>query len=148
MHPGDFYVKIVVRHFTFDAICEGHYVSGQIAGDACVGCKTVNIEAGRPSVEVALQRLSQELRLGKANRVGALKVIHGYGSTGSGGAIRDAARRLLAERRRAGMIRDFVGGDEFSAFSPAGRRAVELLPELRRDTDYGRGNDGITIVVL
>ena len=29
-----------------------------------------------------------------------------------------------------------------------GELIVELLPELRRDTDYGRGNDGITIVVL
>ena len=44
--------------------------------------KTVNIKAGYPTAEQAMQRLSQELRIAKANRLRALKVIHGYGSTG------------------------------------------------------------------
>lgn len=54
--------------------------------------KTVNIKAGYPTAEQAMQRLSQELRIAGANRLRALKIIHGYGSTGSGGAIRTAAR--------------------------------------------------------
>ncbi|MCI8442829.1 MAG: Smr/MutS family protein [Provencibacterium sp.] len=110
--------------------------------------KTVNIKAGYPTAEQAMQRLSQELRIAKANRLRALKVIHGYGSTGSGGAIRTAARRLLSERRARGQIRAYIPGEEFNAFSVSARSAVSAAPELKRDIDYGRQNDGITIVLL
>ena len=113
-----------------------------------MGCKVINLEEGRPTAEAAMLRLSQELRIAKANRVRTLKVIHGYGSTGTGGAIRTAARRLLSERRARGMIEGFVSGEEFSAFTNAGRQAVAKAPELKKDVDYGRQNDGITIVLM
>ena len=50
--------------------------------------KTVNIKTGYPTAEQAMLRLSQELRIAKANRLRTLKIIHGYGSTGVGGARR------------------------------------------------------------
>ena len=93
-------------------------------------------------------RLSQELRIAKANRLRTLKIIHGYGSTGVGGVIRTAARRLLAERRARGQIRSFIPGEEFGAFSASARAAVSTVPELKKDIDYGRQNDGITIVLF
>ena len=69
-------------------------------------------------------------------------------STGKGGAIRTAVRRDLEERRRQGQIRLFVPGDEFSPFYEDARQAVYLFPELAKDRDYARTNQGITIVVL
>lgn len=110
--------------------------------------KSVNIKTGYPTAERAMLRLSQELRIAGANRVRALKIIHGYGSTGSGGAIRAAARRLLCERRARGQIRAFIPGEGFNAFFAAARAAVAGLPELKKDIDYGRQNDGVTIVLL
>ena len=108
----------------------------------------VNLEAGMPTVEVTRARLSQSLRTARACGTRVVKVIHGYGSTGKGGAIRSAVRRDLEERRRQGQIRLFVPGDEFSPFYEDARQAVCLFPELAKDRDYARTNQGITIVVL
>ncbi len=71
-------------------------------------CKTVNLERNFPLASEASVRLSQEIRLAKCSRCRALKVIHGYGSSGKGGAIKAACLKLCAERKRSGMIRHFV----------------------------------------
>ena len=63
----------------------------------------VNLEAGMPTVATAQSLLSQSLRTAKANGTRLVKLIHGYGSTGKGGAIRGAVRRELADRKRRGQ---------------------------------------------
>lgn len=108
----------------------------------------VNLERGMPTVEAAMIQLRQSLLTARARRVMVVKLIHGYGSTGRGGAIRGAVRRELASRKQSGQLAEFVPGEEFSPFYPGARRAVELCPELRKDEDYSRTNQGITIVVL
>ena len=79
-------------------------------------CKTVNLERNFPLASEASVRLSQEIRLAKCSRCRALKVIHGYGSSGKGGAIKAACLKLCAERKRSGMIRHFVKGEDFTPF--------------------------------
>ena len=110
------------------------------AGGMVMSGKTVNLEEGMPSVETARRRLSQELASGRANRLSYLKIIHGYGSSGRGGAIKRETHRFLAEKKRAGAIRDYLPGEDFSPFGEAARRAVlppahprpGLLPGKRR----------------
>jgi DNA-nicking Smr family endonuclease len=52
-----------------------------------------NIEAGMPTVEQeARQILISELKQAKNSGLSAVKVIHGYGSAGKGGALRGALR--------------------------------------------------------
>ena len=109
---------------------------------------TLNIESGMPSVSAARGRLTQGLRTARAQGVAAVKVIHGYGSTGKGGAIKEDAQRFLAAQKRAGRLREVVPGDRFTPFEAEARRALDLCPELARDADYARGNSGITIVLL
>lgn len=113
-----------------------------------MSCRTVNLEQGLPRVADALARLEQELRTARARRVPVLKIIHGYGSSGKGGAIRRDARKLLEAKKNSGQIRAFCAGEDFSPFSPDARRIIDEYPELRKDGDYSRGNDGITIVLL
>ena len=110
--------------------------------------KIINLETGRPTVELALSRLGQELRTAKAAGHKAVKVIHGYGSTGRGGAIKAELPRYLDGRKRQGLIRDYACGAQFCAFHPSGRRLAAALPELGRDLDYARVNDGITVILL
>lgn len=110
--------------------------------------KVINIEIGRPTVDEALRKLSQELRMAKVNRVKALKIIHGYGSSGKGGVIKKAVIKDLNSRKREGFIRHFVVGENFTPFYNDGRTAVSLCPELKKDRDYGRQNDGISIVIF
>ena len=46
---------------------------------------TANLEAGYPTVAEALKHLNFEIRHAKAAGCPVLKIIHGYGSTGTGG---------------------------------------------------------------
>ncbi len=113
-----------------------------------MGCKVVNLEAGMPSVQTAHVLLNQALISARANRIKAIKFIHGYGSSGRGGAIKQDVHRTLLEKKRAGIIKEFVKGEDFDPFHSTARKVLELCPELNRDSDYNRGNDGITIVVF
>lgn len=110
--------------------------------------QVVNLEQGMPAAAVAMQRMKQALRTARVSRTPAVKLIHGYGSTGRGGAICAEARRELAELQRQGSIRLFVPGEEFSPFYADARRALDLVPQLARDSDYSRTNQGVTIVIL
>lgn len=108
----------------------------------------VNLESGMPGVETAMIQLRQSLLTAKSRRTKVIKLIHGYGSSGRGGVIRTAVRSELARRKQSGQIKEYVAGEEFSPFYENARLAVEAEPELRKDLDYARTNQGITIVVL
>lgn len=92
--------------------------------------------------------MDSALKLARGSRVPALKLIHGYGSTGRGGKIRALVRKELRGLLAQGKIRAFVPGERFSPFEEEGLRAVSLCYELTRDEDYQNGNPGITVVVL
>lgn len=108
----------------------------------------VNLEQGMPTVETARIKLDQALRSAKARRCLALKIIHGYGSSGKGGAIKRDVQSFLTGKKRSGAIRGFVPGERFSPFDASARAILDACPALSRDSDYSRGNDGITIVLL
>lgn len=108
----------------------------------------LNLELGMPPVEFARKKLHQGLRTARASGCRVVKVIHGYGSSGKGGAIRADALKVLAEKKRLGQIRAFVPGEDFSVFSSDTRTMLELCPELRHDLDLTRQNHGITMVLL
>ena len=110
--------------------------------------QTVNLEQGMPTSEQAIIRMDQAIRAAKAKRCKILKLIHGYGSSGRGGIIRHEVQSALAKHQRAGRIRAFVPGENFSPFYDEARIAVDTCPALITDRDYTRSNHGITIVVI
>ena len=109
---------------------------------------TINIEEGKPDVRTALVRLNNRLYAVRATGAKFAKVVHGYGSTGTGGAIKGAVKTELLTYVGRGVIKDFCTGDEFGPFSPKGRDIVAKYPDLRSDRDWARNNDGITVVVF
>lgn len=111
-------------------------------------CEVINLEAGMPTVRAARVKLDQALRSAKARRVAAVKIIHGYGSSGKGGAIKRDVQTVLAGKKREGHIRGYVAGENFSPFHADARLIIDKCPELARDSDYSRSNDGVTIVLL
>lgn len=108
----------------------------------------INLEQGMPTVANARIRLDQGLRNARAQRVRIIKIIHGYGSSGKGGAIKKDVQSFLAEKKRSGQIFGFVAGEYFSPFDADARALLAQCPELAHDRDYSRGNDGITIMLL
>lgn len=112
------------------------------------GLKTVNLEEGRPTSDAAVRRLTYELHAARRLGYAALKLIHGYGSSGPGGRIRVEARAYLNRLLAKGELRAVVTGEQFSIFDEATRAAFDLCGELRRDPDLDRHNNGVTFVAL
>lgn len=110
--------------------------------------RIINIEKGMPTVPQAQQILLVELRRARAERVTAVKIIHGYGSSGVGGRLKDAIRKSLSLRKKEGKLACFVAGENWSVFDEEARTVLEHCPELRRDSDLENGNAGITVAVL
>jgi hypothetical protein len=117
-------------------------------GKTGAGAGVLNLEEGMPTVAEAVSRMHIGLQEMKAGRVKAVKLIHGYGSTGRGGKICAGVRQELADMKRKKLVRDFIPGEDFGPTDAASRKAVELDGGLARDPDYGRMNHGITIVLF
>lgn len=109
---------------------------------------TVNLELGLPTLEEARQRLKFELERCRNQKVAAVKIIHGYGSSGVGGILREGIRKSLTLRRKEGAIRAVVFGEKWDIFEPLTRHVLEQCPALRKDRDLSRSNPGISIVLL
>lgn len=110
--------------------------------------KEVNIKADMPTSQEAIKRVTFSIRNGKSLGAAAIKIIHGYGSTGKGGKIRIDTRRYLQDQKDKKQIRDFITGEDFSIFNEATRSAFALCDDLRRDRDLDNHNNGVTIVIL
>ncbi len=110
--------------------------------------RVVNLERGLPSVDQARSRLKQALASAKRDRVAVLKIIHGYGSSGIGGALRSAIRQSLKLRRKEGLISAVIFGEHWSIFDQQTRDVLEAHPSLARDADLDRLNEGVVIVVF
>ena len=110
--------------------------------------REVNIKSDMPTVDDAIRRITYNIKNAGAFGVTAIKFIHGYGSSGKGGAIRTEARKYLDRQKTRGQIKYYITGEDFSIFDDATRKAFLVCDELRRDSDIERHNNGITIVIL
>jgi hypothetical protein len=110
--------------------------------------RTVNLERGMPLVDEALARLDRELEQARRERCRVLILIHGYGSSGQGGAIRQEVRARLHYLKHRGSINDLLSGEEFSSRSGSGRQLLRRFPFLRHHRDLNRSNPGITLVAI
>ena len=119
-------------------------------GGETLGCaiKTINLKSDMPSVAEALQRLEREIAVARQGKIVLLKVIHGYGSTGAGGDIRIAVQKRLHELAEAGGIRGYIFGENWAKADEATWRLLQAESDLKTDSDLGRRNQGITVVVL
>lgn len=114
----------------------------------CSTVRTLNLKEDMPTVAVAMARLERELNLARSSRVSVLKIIHGYGSSGRGGDIRIALQKALVEKTQSGEIQTVIFGEDWRISNEASWALIKKWPELKQDSDLGRENRGITIVVL
>lgn len=110
--------------------------------------REVNLERGMPLVDQAIRQLTFELHRSRAMGCAVLKIIHGYGSSGTGGRIRVEARAYLERLKRKGEIAGFIPGEEFSIFHPETLAAFRRCGALRQDRDLERHNNGVTFILL
>jgi len=103
---------------------------------------TINLKKGNPISEVALDRLNLSITSHQDRGTGVLKLIHGYGSKGLGGIIRNVVRERLEHLRYNREIRDFIHGEDL-AWADQSRFPSGYQPDT---ADIG--NEGITIAIL
>jgi hypothetical protein len=110
--------------------------------------REVNLELGRPFVDQAIKRLTFEIQHSRSQGCTVLKIIHGYGSSGTGGRIRTESRKYLARLKDKGEVKDVIPGEKFSIFEEPTRRAFAVCSGLRQDHDLDRYNNGVTFILL
>ena len=110
--------------------------------------KTISLKDDMPTVHEALQRLDRELALARQEKAALLKLIHGYGSTGAGGDIRIAVQKRLLELVQSAQIRGCIFGENWSKSDDVAWKLLQSHPDLKTDSDLGRRNKGITVVLL
>jgi hypothetical protein len=110
--------------------------------------REVNLERGLPRVAQAISQLEEAIASARREGLKALTLIHGYGSSGAGGAIRTEVRAKLAYLEQQGKIQASIPGEDFEDRSPHGRQLKRRFPFLQRHRDLNRVNRGITIVFL
>jgi len=110
--------------------------------------RTFNVEAGLPTLDEARRLVIEEIKQAKRAGARVLKVIHGYGSSGTGGRLCVGLRKSFGLRKKEGVLKDFIAGEDYSIFNETVLALLEALPELRGDPDLGAINEGVTILWL
>ena len=102
----------------------------------------INIKEGMPTVAEAMKYLKNVI---EGNKHGScIVIIHGYGSTGKGGAIRDKARQWLMAQKKNGRIKEVIFGEDISIFNFA---ALDLKAKHRElESLFKVCNHGVTVV--
>src|SRR5207247_744908 len=108
--------------------------------------KTCNVEANLPTLDEARRLVIEEIRTPRREGVRVLKIIHGYGSSGKGGKLNFGLRKSFALRKKEGVIKDFIAGEDFSIFNESVLALLEAVPEARGDPDLEATNEGVTLL--
>ena len=110
--------------------------------------RTFNVKADMPSLDEARRTVIEQIRRAKREKVRVLKVIHGWGSTGRGGTLCVGLRKSFKLRKKEGVIREFIPGEDFSIFNGTVLDLLDAVPELRGDPDLNATNEGVTLLWL
>ena len=110
--------------------------------------KVINLEEGMPRVNEALLRLERELTIARQQGYAVVKIIHGYGSSGVGGALRTEVQKWLRQRVAQSQIRTFIPGEDWRISDERAWQLLKSQPDCKKDADLGRANLGISIAGL
>ncbi len=109
--------------------------------------KTFNLEKGMPTVSDAGKHLAKIIRESKSNHK-VIKIIHGYGSSGVGGAIKISIHKSLRKRVKSNEIAAFIPGESISSMMGFDEWISKYKHLIQLDSDYKKGNDGITYIIF
>ena len=108
----------------------------------------VKLKENNPTVDEAMQRLSNEILAARKGNIKVIKIIHGYGSSGVGGAIKSALLYRLRGLKKDANIKSYTTGEEHNEFAGSRNYLLNKYPELKETWTEDRGNPGITFIEL
>lgn len=106
----------------------------------------INLEEEMPTVSEASEMLKNKIARFRQSKTKCLYIIHGYGSSGNGGAICVSVRKWLTAQAKSGKIKAVVFGEDFNVVNETARSLYERyagLDELLRTC-----NHGVTVIEL
>lgn len=107
---------------------------------------TINLEDGYPTSDEAIRKMTNSISSSKQLGCKAVLLVHGYGSTGQGGAIRTAVRSKLKDKALCGLVREVCPGEEWYIKK---RQMLNICPRLKDcERDIILGGRGVTVVLL
>ena len=113
------------------------------------GIYTLNLETSLPTVDQAIKKFDQALDDLEGTAIRVIKVIHGYGSSGKGGRIKEAIRQELIYQRRQHIIHSYYAGEDLSPGKEMYQQLLKQEPTVKNIlTKDVFGNPGITIIIL
>lgn len=110
--------------------------------------EVINLKEFNQTEFQAIKELEIFVDLCKKAGVKAIKVIHGYGSGGKGGAIIKAVHSYARRMEKLKKIKFFLLGAEWNL---ANKKAIEVVYACKNsygDEDLNNQNPGITILFL
>ena len=110
--------------------------------------RRADIGHSNQSVLQALAQLDREIIISRKRGDDVLVIIHGHGSTGEGGQIKVRVRQHLAKLNSSNRYTAYLPGEHLHDGYPQIRKLGSSHVDLRRLTDWERGNHGIVLIFL
>ena len=111
--------------------------------------KEINLELNKPTIDMAIKNLTSAIN--RSNKGDCLLLIHGYGSTGKGGDIKNSVLDLLSKLLKEKKISKIFSGVDFSMTTGKGYNydAILLRNKYSELNKYAyQRNRGITVIVI
>ncbi|MEI7428413.1 MAG: hypothetical protein WCK68_10420 [Betaproteobacteria bacterium] len=120
-----------------------------VEADARWKCHVINLEMNMPLVDQAMERFHVQLEKIRGKGLRAVKVIHGHGSSGSGGNIRREFRRAMEDGLWGEGIMEVYFGEILNPNSPQYQSLLQTYPAIKNSiTKDMQGNPGITLLII
>jgi len=105
----------------------------------------INIEQGFPTVDSALMKLKNALTTFRGQGCKAVIVIHGFGSSGTGGGIKSGVQKVLSSSGMKGIVRGYCAGEDWVDKK---RDIISHCQAIQNHERRISGNQGVTVVLL
>lgn len=106
----------------------------------------LNVKQDNTSPDYAEFLLDMEIKQAKVQNVGAIIVIHGYGSSGRGGIMKQQIHEYLEQQKKFGYIIDFVKGEQWTDHNPVAIKMKQQFNQLLINSQIEHLNSGVSIV--
>lgn len=110
--------------------------------------RVINIKKDNPNVDYALFLIDQEIRYSSAIGDRVVLIIHGYGSHGTGGAIKQGVKEYLPNLKKKGIISNFVFGENWGDTNPIVKEIERVAPEIILNENLSSINSGVSVILI
>ena len=109
---------------------------------------TIDIKSDRQTVNEAIAQFLVEAEAYQKGGFKVMKVIHGYGSHGVGGAIKQEFLKTCLHLKNRKIIEDYICCDHWTDKNTTRKIAINYCPDLLADGELSHLNPGCSIVIL